>query len=75
MSPCQSTLVKTAAYISLGAPLILFTIYANKVLLLPIYVQGGFFNWSALKNDLSVRLHVNPIKKVLSVRISYGSGT
>jgi len=30
MSPCQSTLVKTAAYISLAAPLILFTIYANK---------------------------------------------
>ena len=31
-------------------------------------IQGGFFNWSALK--MSVRLHVNPFKKVLSVRIS-----
>ena len=36
---------------------------------------GCFFYWSALKTDLSVRLHENPFKKVLSVRISKGSGT
>ena len=37
-------------------------------------IQGVFFNWSALKmtkcQNLTVRLHVNPFKKVLSVRIS-----
>ena len=26
-------------------------------------VPGGFVEWSALKNDLSVRLNVNPFKK------------
>ena len=29
------------------------------------YIQGGFFYWYALKNYI-----VNPVKKVLSVRIS-----
>ena len=33
------------------------------------FVQGGFFYWSAQKNE-SVRLHVDPFRKVLSVRIS-----
>ena len=38
---------------------------------LPIFdVQGGLFYWSAPKKWLSIRLHVNPFKKVLSVRIS-----
>ena len=61
----RSYSIITASLMSLQSP----SAHSSRVLIFP-NIQDGFFDWSALKNDLSVRLHVNPLKEVLSVRIS-----